>query len=161
MVVLENHTDDHKEYMDHCITENPKITLKELTEKLKIDMDLHLSKECVRKHLDGLMFTLKDVRREPEKANAEVNKIKRRDYVVKLLDFQSKAIPILYMDETNFNLFISRTKGRSKKGTRCTQISAGSKGSNVHVIGCMGNMGLLHHELRSESFKKPQPQEFV
>jgi len=37
-------TNDHKEYMEQCITKNPKITLKELTEKLKINMELHLSK---------------------------------------------------------------------------------------------------------------------
>ena len=60
-----------------------------------------------------------------------------------------------------FNLLISRKKGRSKKGTRCTQISAGSKGSNVHVVGCMVNMRLFHYEVRKGSFKKPQTQEFV
>ena len=60
------------------------------------------------------------------------------------------------MDETNFNLYISRTKGRSKKGTRGTHITAGSQGSNIHVIGCIGNMGLIHHEIRRGALKKPE-----
>lgn len=65
------------------------------------------------------------------------------------------------MDETNFNLYISRKKGRSKKGARCTYISAGSRGSNIHLIGCLGNMGLIHHEIRKGAFKKPEANEFV
>ena len=53
----------------------------------------------------------------------------------------------LYMDETNFNLFISRKKGRSKRGNRSIGIAAGNKGSNIYLIGCIGNIGLNHHEI--------------
>ncbi|GLV32871.1 hypothetical protein CBL_01764 [Carabus blaptoides fortunei] len=38
---------------------------------------------------------------------------------------------------------------------------AGSKGSNIHAIGCIGNMGLIHHEIRRGSFKKPELKEFI
>ena len=73
------------------------------------------------------MLTLKDIRKEPEKANREENKTKRSDYAKQLLEYQAENIPIIYMDETNFNLFISRRKGRSKKGSRCTYIAVIAK----------------------------------
>lgn len=154
-------TNEHHVFMEQCIEENPKITLKQLKEKFQHDHQISVSTECVRKHLDGLMYTLKDIRREPERANSEDNKIRRREYAQQLLEYQADNIPVIYIDETNFNLFISRKKGRTKKGTRCTYISAGSRGSNVHVIGCIGNLGLIHHEIRRGAFKKPEANEFV
>ena len=65
------------------------------------------------------------------------------------------------MDETNFNLYISRRQGRSKKGTRCTNIAAGTRGKNVHVIGCIGNLGLIYSQFRRGPYKIPEANEFV
>lgn len=153
--------EEHRVFMVLCIEENPKITLIQIKEKLEDEYSINVSIECIRTHLDGLMFTLKDVRREPEKANNLENKQKRCDYVQQLLQYQAQNIPIIYMDETNFNLYVSRKKGRSLKGSRCTYIAAGSRGSNVHVIGCIGTMGLIHHEIRRGAFKKPEAHEYV
>ena len=50
------------------------------------------------------------------------------------------------MDATNLNLFISRKKLRSKKGYRNICIAVRSKGSNIHLIGCIGNIGLIRQE---------------
>lgn len=93
--------------MEQYVEENPRITLKRITEKLQNDREIAVSKECVRKHLDGRMFTLKDIRREPERDNSEEYKTRRCEYVRQHLLYQADNISILYMDETNFNLFIS------------------------------------------------------
>lgn len=148
-------------FMERKIEMNPRITLDGLKIEIQQEYGIVISKECVRQHLDGLLFTLKDIRREPERANTVENKEKRRDYAQSLLDIQSENKPILYMDETNFNLFISRKQGRSKKGNRCTHIAAGCKGANIHLIGCIGNMGLIHYEVRRGPFKKPEANEFI
>lgn len=154
-------TNEHRDFMVQCVEKNTRITLNQMKEKLMSTYQLDVSVECVRKHLDGMLFTLKNTRREPENANNEINKRKRRQYIEQLIAYQSENIPIIYMDETNFNLFISRTKGRSRKGSRCSYIAAGSRGSNVHMIGCIGNMGLIHHEVRRGAFKTPQAKEFI
>lgn len=154
-------TNDHRHFMEQCVEENTRITLKQMKEKLMQTYQIEVSVECVRKHLDGMLFTLKDIRREPENANNEINKRKRCLYVEQLIAHQSENRPIIYMDETNFNLFISRTKGRSVKGSRCTYIAAGCRGANVHIIGCIGNVGLIHHEVKRGSFKTPDAQEFI
>lgn len=154
-------TEEHRELMVQYIEENPRLTLKELKNKFQENHQVIVSTECLRQHLDGLLFTLKDIRREPEKMNSDVNKRKRYEYVLHLLNYQAENIPIIYMDETNFNLFISRTKGRSKKGNRCSYIAAGTRGANIHVIGCIGNLGLIHHEIRRGAFRMENANNFV
>ena len=67
---------------------------------MKNEHNIDVSKECIRQHLDGLLYTLKDVRRELEKANSDVNKMKKSEYVKHLLEYQADNIPIIYMDET-------------------------------------------------------------
>jgi len=153
MVKIKN---EHRHFMEECVEENARITLKELKDKLMQIHQVDVSTECVRRHLNEMLFTLKDIRREPENANNETNKKKRFRYVEQLLAYQSQNKPIVYMDETNFNLFISRTKGRSKQGSRCRYIAAGCRGANVHIIGCIGNVSLIHHEVRRGSFKTPR-----
>uniref|UniRef100_A0A0K0EC41 DDE_3 domain-containing protein n=1 Tax=Strongyloides stercoralis TaxID=6248 RepID=A0A0K0EC41_STRER len=130
---------EHHSIIENYIEANPRITLKEIKENLEHSHQLS----------------------EPENANSEQNKIKRRCFAQQLMIYQADNMPIIYLDETNFNLFISRSKGRSKKGTRCTHVSAGCKGANVHLIGCIGNMGLIHHEIRKGAFKKPEAMDFV
>ncbi len=51
------------------------------------------------------------------------------------------------MDETNYNMHTSSTQGRSVRGTRCSRIAAGSKGSNISFVGAIGHMGIAHHEI--------------
>ena len=85
---------------------------------------LTISETTVFRHLDILVYTLKSVRYEPERANTPENKQKRKVVVQKLLEYQGQNLPILFMDETNFNIHISRSEGRSVRGTRCTVAAA-------------------------------------
>ena len=123
-------TNEHRDFMEKCVEENSRITLKQMKDKLLQTHQIDVSTECVRKNLNGMLFTLKNIHREPENANNAINKNKRCRYVEELLTYQSENKPIIYMDETNFNLFISRTKGRSKKGSRCRYIAAGCRGAS-------------------------------
>ncbi|OAF67646.1 hypothetical protein A3Q56_04607 [Intoshia linei] len=61
------------------------------------------------------MYTLKTVRYEPQTANSDANKEKRKVYVETLFHHQSLNIPVIFMDEKNFNIPLSRTQGRSQK----------------------------------------------
>lgn len=97
-----------------------------MVEALKNKFDLNVSKTTANKHLKDIAFTLKAVRYEPERAKTLENKEKRRDFVRKPLQYISEGKQICYMDETNFNLHISRIDGRSIRGSRATTISVGS-----------------------------------
>ena len=137
------------------------MTLKELSDAIRIKFGFRVSSECVRLQLDSMLYTLKNVRYEPEAANTVANKEKRKTFASELLYYQSLNLPILFMDETNFNLHISRTEGRSLRGKRCTTVAAGSKGANIHVIGCISSMGMIYHEIRRGSFRRDSALEWV
>ncbi len=145
--------DEHREHMCNLIEDNPKITLQEIVSGIQTKFNVVLSKQTIARHLDALSYTLKDARQEPERANTPENKVKRKYFVENLLRLQSENLPMCFMDESNFNIHISRSEGRSRRGTRCSTVAAGSKGANIHVIGCISNLGLIYHEVRRGALK--------
>ena len=52
--------------------------------------------------------------------NPVSNKEKRRDYVQALMDKVGQGKFIIFIDESKCNLFLRRTQGSSRKGTRCS-----------------------------------------
>lgn len=154
-------TQIHSEFFVEMVEKNCRITLAELRSAFQEKFNFVISKTAIAKHFDSLCYTLKDVRHEPENGNSPENKEKRKAFVERLLEYQSQNKPILFMDETNFNIHISRAQGRSVKGTRCTTIAAGSKGANVHVIGCISTVGFIHYEVKRGSFKKDDAREWM
>ncbi len=146
-------TDEHVMFMTNLIERNPRITLQGIVEGVNEKFGFNLSKTTIWRHLDNATYTLKKVRFEPERANTYENKVKRKEFVEKLLFYQASNMPIYFIDESNFNIHISRIDGRSLRGTRCTTIAAGSKDANIHIIGCMCNAGLLYTKLRRERLR--------
>ena len=65
------------------------------------------------------------------------------------------------MDETNCNLFLRRSQGRSRRGTRCSVKAATSRGPNIHVIGAISQTGLVYWERRRGSFLKEDCAEWL
>ena len=118
----------HKEHMVQLIENQPRATLADIADSLNSKFGLRISKTTVSRHLDALAYTLKSIRYEPERANLNDNKLKRKKFAELFLLRQSKNIPILFIDETNINLHISRDFGRSLRGTRCSTVAAGSRG---------------------------------
>ena len=138
-----------------------KILGSHFSERIEAQFGFKLSKSTVAKHLDMMTYTLKAVRFVPERANSIENKNKHSLFCSKLLNYQSTGKPILFMDETNFNLHISRRDGRSLKGRQCNVVSAGTQGANIHVIGCIGPHGLMYHEIQRGSFQKESAQSWM
>ena len=46
-------------------------------------------------------------------------------------------------------------------GERATAVATGSRGVNIHLIGCIRLRGLIYHQLRRGSFKKDDAKEWV
>lgn len=70
------------------------------TQKFQEHHCVSVDKEFIRNHLDGLMFTLKDIRRIPERMNSQVNKIKRSEYTRKISHVQAENISIIKREQT-------------------------------------------------------------
>ena len=60
---------------------------------------------------------------------------------------------IVFVDETNCNLFLPRREGRSRKGTRSTVRTPTSKGKNVHIIEAISQQGFVYFEKRRRRFR--------
>ncbi|KAG2980409.1 hypothetical protein PC121_g23151 [Phytophthora cactorum] len=54
----------------------------------------------IKTHLDGNLITMKQFHKEPQYMNTEVNKFKRREYLICLQELQAMGKSIIYMDET-------------------------------------------------------------
>ena len=148
----------HLDFIQALVDENPRIPLKVISERIEAQFGFKLSKSTVAKHLDMMTYTLKAERFVPERANSIENKNKRIFFCSKLLNYQSTGKAILFVDETNFNLHISRRDGRSLKGRRYNVVLAGTQGANIYVIGCIRPHGLVYHEIQRGSFRKESSQ---
>lgn len=60
---------------------------------------------------------------------------------------------MVYVDESNINLFLRRTKGRAKVGNRAVVKLPSSKGANVHMVGALSQTGFVSFLRRRGSFK--------
>lgn len=76
----------------------------------------------------------------------------RAQYVEKLNNLVHQGRQIVWMDETNFNLFCRRTVGRAKIGDRAKMTLPASRGPNIHVIGAISLTGVLKMDTRRGSF---------
>ena len=51
---------------------------------------------------------------------------------------------IIWMDETNLNLFCRRSQGRARVGERAVMALPTSKGPNIHVICALSAYHMIH-----------------
>ncbi|KAF0704700.1 hypothetical protein AaE_014805 [Aphanomyces astaci] len=109
------------------------ITLEEIKDRFMLDLEIEVSKSTLHRELDKRVYTFKSVHYEPLQMNDPTFKGKRREYVQQLRDLLGQGKIPIWIDETNFNLFTSRTKARSLRGRRAVFIRGGTqKGKNLH-----------------------------
>ena len=154
-------SEEHIDTLLSYLEENPLLSLKELSLKLLEATGLNVCTATIHKHLNGRMFTLKKVRSAPDTMNSEENRRKRAAYVTAIMEAVGYGKTVIYMDESNVNLFLRRNFGRSRRGTRCSVKVPTSKGRNVHIIGAVSQTGLVYWERRRGSFKKEDCQEWM
>ncbi|KAH9116547.1 hypothetical protein AeMF1_009531 [Aphanomyces euteiches] len=138
------------------------ITLDELQARLRDELDINVSTSTINRALDERVFTYKNVHDEPLQVNDETLKAKRQQYVQKLRELLSMGKIPVWMDETNFNLFTARTKGRSKKGKReVLPLGGTQKGKNLHIIGAMSANNFLYCVHKRGAYKSIHANEWL
>ena len=90
--------------------------------------NIAISTSSVANYLEGQMFTAKRVHWQSVTINSEQNKELRKIYVTSLNNYVQGGNRIMWIDETNFNLFCRRTCGRSRQGNRATASRPASRG---------------------------------
>jgi transposase len=142
----------HVETMVSWLEWNPQLTLSAIRDRIEDEMGVVVTIQTVSNRLDGSLITLKKVHNLPVGVNTAANKLLRRDYIAQLLQLTGANKIIVYVDETNFNLFCRRTVGRALRGNRSVVRLPNSKGPNLQIIGAITSTGLLHWERRRGSF---------
>ncbi|XP_036325169.1 uncharacterized protein LOC118738354 [Rhagoletis pomonella] len=146
-------TDNEVAVMVQWIEEDATMTLTKIREKIKQTFRKDVCISSVGNYLQGQLFTMKGIHKEPQSMNSQLNKEKRREYVCTLNQYIQEGKQILYIDETNFNLFCRRSRGRAKVGKRAVQVLPVAKGPNVHLIGAIYASGVVKMTTRRGSFK--------
>lgn len=142
------------------VENNPSITLAELAQILFTTFNLRVCLNTVKNWLDGQLFSLKNVRRTVYNMNSAENKLKRSYYMEHLFDARANGRTLVWMDETNFNLYCSRKEGRSRIGARATLLLPSSKGANLHCIGAMTSTRMVLFTTKRGSFNSQTCQEW-
>lgn len=134
------------------VESDPTVTLSMLRLRLSAEFNKEVSLTTVANYLNGQLLTLKKLHPISETMNTFENKKLRRKYVLRLLQSQAEGRQIVWIDETNFNLFCCRTRGRSRKGTRARVLMSSSKGKNLHIISAVSSDGLLKFTTKRGSY---------
>ena len=54
---------------------------------------------------------------------------------------------LVFVDESGFNLWTSRTRGRARRGERAVRVVAGQRGRNFTLILAVGEHGVVHTQI--------------
>jgi hypothetical protein len=132
-----------------------------MKEKLAIQQNVYVSTSTIANALNGQLYTIKLLRFMPETMNNGVNKRKRKHYIQALNEFIRQGRQVVWLDETNFNLFVRMKSGRSKLGTRAVASLPAARGPNVHMIGAITANTIVKMETRRGSFTWQSANDWV
>ena len=135
------------------IEENPSITIQEIKRLLQANYETQVSTTTIYNWLDGALIIIKKVRSVVSNINLPVNKSKRKSYMNNFFDSRSQGRNLIWIDETNFNLFCKRNEGRSRIGQRASIVLPPSRGANLHCIGAMSSTQLVYFTTRRGALK--------
>jgi len=128
------------------------ITLKAIQEKLFTEHNLRIGVSTISNYLENELVTFKQVHKISANMNSAGNKAARKEYLTALSEYTRTGKTIIWIDETNFNLFCRRTHGRSLAGTRAVINLPASRGPNVHVIGAISAGNIISFTVKRGSF---------
>ena len=125
------------------------ITLKSIKEQLaNREPPILLSVSSIARGLDRQLITMKKLRPCPEQRNTPRIKQDRAAYAAWYLQNQQNST-LIYVDETCFNLFTSRTRGRGARGQPAVRQMQFERGPNLNLVMAISpGVGVLYYELQ-------------
>lgn len=158
------------EHLARLIKENPFMTQNELTVELnKID-DLKYQKngeliEITRTTVARLLkvgrFKKKRVKCVPKERNTTKSLEKRFDYCTKYKDIWMKGGKVYFLDESGFNLYMTRDKAWARPNEEITVNCPISKGKRFSLIAIIAEDGLTHWRIIEGTYRKYEFLDFV
>ncbi len=125
-------TEDYKLVLEVEVEKHPDFTLQEYVEKM-VQLGfprVHFS--SLSKTLNSMLFTMKKAYYEPAKRNAPLTKESRKEFAQWLAE-NYQNFHLIWVDETGLDLYLTRTRGRAKKGKKCTPVYNNQRGKHISV----------------------------
>lgn len=124
------------------------VTLTEIASMLRGELQLQLSLATIARYLDGKIFTTKKLEDCPAERNSLRTKNLRRAYADWYLQ-EGLTQTLVYVDETCFNIFTRRTRGRAPRGQAAVRHIHGNRGPNLNLVAAVASgIGVVYFELQ-------------
>ncbi|POM71723.1 Hypothetical protein PHPALM_11668 [Phytophthora palmivora] len=149
------------------------------------DFNVDLSMFTISRHLLDMLYTVKQVSRrhvcyhyvivntnedpvkiktriEPTTCNNETNKEKRKQFAEALVEHHRLGNLVIYFNESNYNLYTKRSRGRAKKGKRAIEKLPPTKRANLQIQCAVSSaFGVVAYRTRRGSIKMQDIADFV
>ena len=143
--------EEMRQCLEAILEENPMLTLEAINRKLREELPdrPHVHVRTVAKHLDGMLYTLKLAHRVPADRNRADVIQRRNEYAHWFLE-EANLNHTVFIDECGFNIWTSRSQGRSRQGDRAYRQVCGQKGRNITICLAISPVfGLIYHKIQS------------
>ena len=154
-------TEDQIEETLTWIENDCQLTLVAIKTKILRQFNINVNTTTIANYLEGRLFSLKKVHKEPSTMNSYENKQKRAEYDRNINEHITNGRQIVWLDETNFNLFCRKKQGRARRGKRAIMKVPASKGLNIHLIAAISTTNVVMIETRRGSFKADSCNEWM
>ncbi|KAJ0391652.1 hypothetical protein ATCC90586_012147 [Pythium insidiosum] len=104
--------------IEQYIEEDCTITLDMICDRIEAEYGVQISTSTVSRYTLGMTYTMKDLRREMAPMNSIEKKRERLAFVLALEEHRNAGSMIVYLDETNYNVYITRHRGRARANER-------------------------------------------
>jgi transposase len=154
---------EHEKAIHEYISQDCSITLKRIVQKLFEDFKIITTKSTVDRRIGEFNFTIKRVRRLPEKRNDENVIEKRFLYARELLSIipREDGVNIFFIDEVGFCVSIRSKRGRSLKGQRVIQVVPNLRTRNISVCCTISKQGTFLHKKQNYPFNKESFGQYI
>lgn len=137
--------------MMRTVEERAEYTLVQINAALRATLPHkpHITESTIAKTLKNRFVVLKKLETVPQARNRSDVLEDRKLYGEWLLNIVNGVNPreLIFVDESGFNLFVTRTRGRAPVGSRAVRVVGGSRGPNfTFILGVSNQRGLIHHE---------------
>ena len=154
-------TDEQVDAVCLMIEEDPAMTLKAIKERILENFQLAVGTSTIHNYLEGRLLTLKKVHYIMADSNSQRNKALRMEYVQRISVDMRENKTIIWMDETNINLYCRRTQARAPAGQRAAVALPGCKGPNVHVIGAITDFQIIKWSRLRGAFRSQSAKDWL
>ena len=155
-------TEENIDVIQQWVEAECQLTLEEFKARIFNELNIEVAVSTIHRALDGRAFTFKDVHCEPLQMNTDEAKERRLLYVRQLRALVAEGKVPIWIDETNFNLFSARSKGRSRRNVRAVAPrNAPQKGKNLHIIGSMCAQGFFFAEHMRGAYRNDRANDWL